>query len=291
MMEITIHDVGHGACAVVTCPNGVRYMLDCGCSPSRPWFPSVAYAGETIDRLIIQNLDEDHVQDLSSLLRNVNVLSVFSTPHIDANKLKEMKPNGMRAGVTAAWHYLRACGPGHAGPLPQVPGVDAVSFFNIAPFHVTDTNNMSVATYFRWGQFAILFGGDLERRGWEELLRDSVFASLLPTVRVFVASHHGRENGLCEDMVRLMSPDIVIISDDQIQYASQNTNAKYRRHLKGIPLQGGGLMTDRRYVLTTRRDGTLNIQANAAGGYFVKRSILEPPARTLGLGSLLAGAK
>jgi hypothetical protein len=58
-MKIEIHDVGHGGCAVVTCPNGARIMLDCGLDADRQWFPSAAYANQFIDALALQNLDED----------------------------------------------------------------------------------------------------------------------------------------------------------------------------------------------------------------------------------------
>ena len=68
-MRIDIHDVGHGACAVVTCPGGARVMLDCGYGLDPGWFPSVTYGGGHVALLAFTNLDEDHVADLPYLCR------------------------------------------------------------------------------------------------------------------------------------------------------------------------------------------------------------------------------
>ena len=45
-MPMTVHffDVGHGACTVITAPNGKRLMIDCGYSVSRGWRPSTHLA-------------------------------------------------------------------------------------------------------------------------------------------------------------------------------------------------------------------------------------------------------
>jgi hypothetical protein len=81
-MKIEIHDVGHGGCAVVTCPNGARIMLDCGLDADRQWFPSAAYANQFIDALALQNLDEDHVNDLPHVWERVRIGSLYSNPSI-----------------------------------------------------------------------------------------------------------------------------------------------------------------------------------------------------------------
>ena len=66
-MKIDIFDVGHGNCSLITCPNGARIMVDCGFKSDLGWFPSVAFAGQFIDLLVFNNLDEvrwDHLTNL-----------------------------------------------------------------------------------------------------------------------------------------------------------------------------------------------------------------------------------
>ena len=272
-MHITIHDVDHGFCALVKCPNGARYMIDCGRARRPGWSPSVHYAGTAIDLLVLQNLDEDHVEDLSDLLRTVTVRSIFSNPTVTANALASMKPDGMRTGVSTAHNVLRDFGPGLIGRWPDTGEVEVVHFYCRFGTHFTETNDLSLATFFRWANFTILFGGDLETAGWQMMLRNQEFQRLLVGTRVFVTSHHGRENGKCAELFQIMRPDIAVISDDAIQYGTQEKSTQwYRGRVKGIPVLGTENaygIRDKRHVLTTRRDGTISIAVGAWGNYLV----------------------
>jgi len=89
----------------------------------------------------------------------------------------------------------------------------------------------------------------------------------LAKVKIFVASHHGRESGYCPEVFDLCAPEIVIISDEGIQYETQEH--AYGDHAKGIRWNG----TDIRRVLTTRKDGTLVITKEVGQpGSFIQAS-------------------
>jgi hypothetical protein len=107
-MKIDIFDVGHGACSVITCPDGKRLMIDCGSKSDPPyWWPSIQFYGEAFAGLILTNLDEDHVDDFESTLKNLKVATVCINNTIDAPRLKLMKPDGMGTGVNAVHNYLQ----------------------------------------------------------------------------------------------------------------------------------------------------------------------------------------
>jgi hypothetical protein len=53
-----------------------------------------------------------------------------------------------------------------------------------------------------------------------------------------------------------LNPEIVIISDNGIEYATQETVAWYSNGTKGIMING-----ENRRVLTTRRDGRVLLEA------------------------------
>jgi beta-lactamase superfamily II metal-dependent hydrolase len=89
-MRIEIHDVDHGGCTVITGPDGRRLMLDCGLCSDRRWYPSVAYAGERIDTLMLMNLDEDHCEDLPHLWRTCPIGGLVTNPTVDARALRSM---------------------------------------------------------------------------------------------------------------------------------------------------------------------------------------------------------
>jgi hypothetical protein len=61
----------------------------------------------------------------------------------------------------------------------------------------------------------VLFPGDLEKAGWEKMLTYESFREVLKKMKVFVASRHGRDSGVCHDLYgdQLCSPYYVVISD------------------------------------------------------------------------------
>lgn len=289
-MKIDVHNVGHGACAVVTAPNGARVMVDCGLGLDPPWFPSTAYGGQRIDLLVISNLDEDHVCDLPYLRRDVRLGAVFSNPTVTAAALAAMKrEHGMKEGVSMARDLLRDHGTGTIGQLPALGAVNAWCYWNRYGTDFVDTNNLSLATFIRWGSVTILFGGDLETAGWRVLLRVPGLAADLATVNIYVASHHGRESGCCPELFAHMRPDVVLFSDDARRYATQETDSWYRQRVRGITdldRLNGIYEPAKRHVMTTRRDGSMTITVDATGDYRIltQPKPAEPIFGALGLG-------
>lgn len=273
-MRVEIFDVKHGAFAMITGTNGKRLMIDCGYKEgSDPWYPSVAFRGERVEALVLQNLDEDHVDDLPYVWNELEIGAFYSNPTITAARLVSMKKQGMRDGVAMAHELLRELGAGFTGNLAQLGEVRVWAYYNRYGEPFKDTNNLSVAVFVEYGRFRMLFGGDLECPGWLELLKLPQFRADVASIRALVGSHHGRANGQCEELFKLCTPDIVIFSDDAKKYETQETDAWYRQRARGIvdlsrqPVALGA--TPKRHVLTTRSDGTLTIDVNASGGYLV----------------------
>lgn len=250
-------------------------MLDCGICVGRQWYPSTAYNGQHINTLMLMNLDEDHCEDLPYLIQNCGVGALVSNPTVDVHALRSMKKEcGMRNGVTTAANVLARFGPGFLGDWSHdLGGVAWRVFWNSYGAEFTDTNNLSLATFVDFGAFTILFGGDLERAGWRRLLQIPLFREKLRTVNVYVASHHGRENGCCSEVFDICRPEVVIFSDGRKQYETQETSDWYASRTKGIPdyTRPVGLIGEPavRKVMTTRRDGTIAIHVATNGRYSV----------------------
>ncbi|MDP8213431.1 MAG: hypothetical protein P9X22_09140 [Candidatus Zapsychrus exili] len=117
-----------------------------------------------------------------------------------------------------------------------------------------DTNNLSLVTFIECDGLTVIFPGDLEKEGWLKLLMNNAFCNHLAKVDIFIASHHGREDGYCREVFDYCHPEIVVISDKEIVHETQKNI--YASHAKGV-LWGGG--PDKRYVLTTRSDGMIII--------------------------------
>ncbi|MDP3936183.1 MAG: hypothetical protein Q8Q56_04270 [Alphaproteobacteria bacterium] len=102
----------------------------------------------------------------------------------------------------------------------------------------------------------MLFPGDLEKAGWKTLLQYQEFRQELNKVTILVASHHGRENGYCEDMFEYCKPALVVISDKQKIYETQETYSQYSLRVSGCQTVDG----EQRKIMSTRKDGHIYLE-------------------------------
>jgi beta-lactamase superfamily II metal-dependent hydrolase len=131
-------------------------------------------------------------------------------------------------------------------------GIERKIFYNDFPTF-PDTNNLSVVTFVHYLDSLVVFPGDLEKEGWLALLEHSEFRRQLEQTNFFVASHHGRDSGYCEEVFSHCQPFLVIISDEAVKCNTQET--PYQKHATGVPWSDGST----RYVLTTCSDGKITI--------------------------------
>lgn len=257
-MKLTIHDVGHGQCISLIHKNGNVMLWDCGHSEnSRPsvFLPKLGI--NKIDYFFITNFDEDHISDLPNLRRNVQLKSMFRNKSISAEQLRALK---LESGpISDAMHsmidMLNSYTGGPLNPIPEFPNVSFRTFHTSYGHEFSDTNNISLVTFLSINGTKFVIPGDLEVKGWESLLTRQDFIKELENVNIFIASHHGRENGYCPKIFNYCTPDIVIISDSEKKYATQEMVSVYGSKAKGITFMGNS-----RNVLTTRHDGTLEWQ-------------------------------
>ncbi len=259
-ITIRIFDVGHGACAVITTPQGKLFMIDCGHSNDRPWRPSLAFAGQEIESLVVSNYDEDHVSDLENLMAKKPPKPNWITrnPSVGPTVLRKLKmENGMGPGIARLERWMVAIEGKTFSGGPNAGGMQRSSYYNNYP-DFQDENNLSVVTFIEYAGFRALFPGDLEAEGWRKLLERSAFQEKLGEIDLFVASHHGRKTGCCDEVFeKICRPRIVVMSDRDKQFDSQETTDWYHHRSGGIDFNGG-----RRHVFTTRRDGDITIQVH-----------------------------
>jgi beta-lactamase superfamily II metal-dependent hydrolase len=268
-MRIDIFDVGHGACCVITGPDGKRIMIDCGCRSDEPyWWPSIHFFGQRMEALILSNLDEDHVSNFRSTWQHVTLGTIWSNPTIDVVRLRALKPDGMRDGVSAVHEYLQK--PTALNLTFDLSEVAVISYYN-SYGTFTNTNNLSLVTFVEYGHFSIMFPGDIEEGGWKALLLNPDFAARLRRVNIFVASHHGRENGCCAEVFShaLCNPHAFVISDKEVVHDSQETGSWYRQHARGLQkiLASPWDLPETRYVFTTRTDCNMSIIVQPNGNF------------------------
>lgn len=281
-MILDIFDVEHGACALITTSNGRRMMIDCGHNTTTGWRPgtSLRRSGIThLDRLIVTNYDEDHVSGLPNLIDNIDIDELGRNPSVRPDTIRFLKSeDGMGDGINVLVRSIENVFTGGSPTKAKDFGDTSFSFFwnnhGSPPLGFDDENNLGLVVFVKCGDHKIIFPGDMEKAGWRRLLQKPEFVNELSNVNVFVASHHGRENGCCEEVLQhCRNVFAFVISDQKKRYQTQETVEQYRRYAKGVSFPNGTL----RRVLTTRRDSSMRFQMPVFGQAVVYLNVLAMP--------------
>ncbi len=264
-MDLKIFDVEHGQCALFILDDGKTIMIDVGHNGTTGWKPA-PYLRNThkisaLDMLVITNFDHDHVSGLNNLLDNIEVRTLLRNKQVTPDELREIKKaTGESHSITRLIKEMR-----NTYTAPGVtfssPGFDYEVFWH--PYGTfTDTNNLSLVFFAKCHGVGILFPGDLERAGWLKMLEREAFRQVLRQTNVLIASHHGRDNGCCDEVFdypvaagatyKLCYPHYIILSDKSHAHDTQKTLGYY-----GDKAQGGPYGGVTRKVLTTRNDGRI----------------------------------
>lgn len=276
-MRLQVFDVEHGACAIL-CHHlngyaGRLAMIDSGNSDE--WRPSEHIARtlgrNRLDYLFITNADQDHMSDLQGLWdAGIAVGTLhrnFSYSGAQVRAIKQQSGPLTRDAERYVWlcdQYVHPV----AEPFNQhMGGIETRLFWNPYPAF-TETNDLSLVIFVKFAGCSVLFPGDLEKAGWRALLQRPDFRQELQYTEILVASHHGRESGFCPEVFEICQPRAVIISDKPIEHDTQRMVPDYRAVVKpdGVFVRTTG---KRRHVLTTRRDGWIQITVGSDGFYHV----------------------
>ncbi|KVZ37347.1 hypothetical protein WL13_20740 [Burkholderia ubonensis] len=285
VMRVRVWDVEHGACAMVqhVTPTlagdvgGRLAMIDSG--DTHDWTPA-GYITRTLGRyqldyLFITNADQDHMSGLQGLWdAGINVPVMHHNPTFGPQAFESVKRQGGPL-TRDAQRYLQNLGT-FTAPIQNpfntsMGGITATMFYNTWPQFQT-TNDLSLIVFIKFGTFGILFPGDLEGPGWRNQLLDPSFRAMLADVDVLVASHHGRDNGYCEDIFAYCRPQAVVMSDKAIVHDTQNTVQLYRNQVMKNHPNGVFVRTSarNRHVLTTRRDGWIQFEVDDQGRFHIE---------------------
>jgi beta-lactamase superfamily II metal-dependent hydrolase len=269
-MEIRIFDVARGFCAYVIADNRNTMLIDCGANAETGFSPAnyLRSRGCTgIERFFVLNYDEDHLSGLPALRSTSDLIPIrvlHRNPSLSPAQLSSIKQETgpLGSGMKSLLAMLET----YTAPVTSPPEFTNLEFEVFQNNYPTfkDTNNLSLVLFLHHCAISVVFTGDLEKAGWQELLRRGEFRDHLARVNVFVASHHGRESGYVKEVFDYCEPDVIIISDESKQYDTQEID--YNQHASGIPFNG----SDVRRVLTTRKDGMMTFTTNSSGlGYLV----------------------
>ena len=269
--DFLIFDVGLGQSIFVYPRSAPAYgsLIDCGnsadCEPIDFLVENGFVTNGTLSNLTLTNYDQDHFSGLPYLRRKVGIDTVNFAKNLSSDQLKAIKEQphteALKSTLDVKDKYTT---PAQNYKPPFAKKIFSLSLEDALTLDRRGlTNNLSQVVFIDHLGSVLCVGGDLEEAGWQLLLRKQPdIKPWLARTNVFVASHHGRDNGHCADVFCDCDLDCVIISDKDIVHDTQDGMASlYAGHVSGgITLSGAN-----RKVLTTRDDGHLWVRFDESG--------------------------
>lgn len=271
--SIYLSNVAHGLAASIFTSNRRWIVYDAGRSDN--WSP-IDYQREAwnlgrIDLFVLSHAHTDHLRDIDALVAAHPRIVLRPTAAV-TTMLREAR-TAIAKGVVEEYEDEiddRYTVDSDEDPFaPAWAGTTMLQEF--APPADDNPNNESRVVFVDCGGVRLALTGDLERKGWEALLDEPGFAEVLEGTDLLVAPHHGRENGICEEALELMSPAICLISDGPVQATSSDRYALLASGAAVTDANTGDVRT--RYTLTTRSDGNLLCRLYETGEFEVYRGV------------------
>lgn len=268
MLTIKIWDVQHGSAAYVKTPNNKHIVIDLGSGTSEDnkFSPLLHlknnYNITTVDKVIITHPHTDHIDDIE----NFDKLSPEVLHRPKHLKEEEIRSSNQAKDSAKTDKYLEI---NKRYSLPVTSDIDVtlpansggVTFHHFTPTKcdTSNINNHSIVTIIEYLGLKVLIPGDNQTESWKELLERTDFVAAIKGTDIFIASHHGRDNGYCKELFEHFTPKLVIISDGP--ETTTNASSKYSDLATGwLVHKRSGAKSEDRYCLTTRKDGCVEIK-------------------------------
>jgi len=193
-VRITMLDVGQGQ-SILLQSEGRTYLVDCGGDSDTETADLIAetllsQGTDHLDGIILTHYDRDHAGGLENLLTRIDT-EVLLLPDV---KTAQKAPES-------------------DGQILYVREDVTISFGNteirvFGPTYPEDDNENSLCVLFDTEKCDILITGDRSGFGEQTLLR----YARVPDVDILVAGHHGAASSTSEELLRAVTPEIVLIS-------------------------------------------------------------------------------
>jgi beta-lactamase superfamily II metal-dependent hydrolase len=301
MLEIKVWDVSHGSAIWIKLPNGRNMVVDLGADGAGELAFSPlctmknVYGVQQVDYSVITHGHADHLDDIFRLHQLYYPQILWTPRHLTdqeiraGNQIGDMKLVDQYLFVRQ--QYTAAIPPSLDATIAANTGQAYCQFFSPVACSKQNLNNHSLVLVISYCGMKIVIPGDNETPSWNELMRNLLFTMAVQNTTILIAPHHGREAGFCADLLDLMKPSLVVISDGEA--CDTSAASRYSAKASGCQVANGIGTVETRKCVTTRKDGhiTLKLGLNSSvPTFWVSTSkplpaLFPPPS----FGSILAG--
>lgn len=282
-MKLIIFDVNNAACSLAVCPNGYSLMVDCGSHSDKEcpvdqinliyknWLDITPYTAISsgikyrLALLHITHPDDDHVKNAKKVKEEL-------TPYLACKREHEEFPSDENIHD----EYKKYIDKEYRGKNPESIswGFSQNKTFRI-PMHIIFEdedlfekvkNNSSILRFIEYGGKKILFGGDLEKAGWDWLAKnDQDFIDTMKNgIDILIAPHHGHKSGFPTSLFDLTGNVKISILSKASESEKDDTDvsSQYSQYSDGISYKN---LSDKQLYFA---EGTLTTRSN--GNIFLK---------------------
>lgn len=217
-MRIVMMDAGQGDALYVRTKEGMNLLIDGGSSSNASvgeyvMTPTLDYFGvNTIDYAFVSHGDEDHISGLMYLIENQDYTGIriknIVLPDIDGadgNIIAITKDENYQRLIEAANTYNTKVN--YMGLGDKIEGDTYISAVHPSTTYKSDgRNGYSLSLNIAYREFSMLFTGDLEYDGEEDIINN------VRDCDVLKIPHHGSNTSTSERLLDSIEPDIALIS-------------------------------------------------------------------------------
>ncbi len=215
-VQVTVLDVGQGD-GIHIRHDSLNCLIDGGSSDVssvgtyrlEPYFLSRGV--DTLDYVFVTHGDDDHISGVREMLENqtfgVKIRNLVMPPlEYQDEKLIELAQTAVKNGTR-----VTVMDPGDEITTGAADGKTGLLLTCIGPesaMGVEPGNETSLVLDLSFGEFDMLFTGDVEGSGEERLIS----SGLLRDYDILKAAHHGSKNSGTEEFLRITEPEYAVIS-------------------------------------------------------------------------------
>src|SRR5260370_30511102 len=210
MPIFTFFAVDKGNMTLIQFSNGINMMVDCRRSGER--VSPLQYLREKIQKLDMLVVTHPHQDRLTGFQE----VCEFFQPKLLWHCGRYFKPDP----IFDDWTFYEKAGDGqlsyckpmavHAGQIVKIGDSQITILAPVLPFlegTCDDVNNNGIVFSVVTGKSKLIITGDTQEEQW-----DAFDAKQLEGTSIFLASHHGRQSGYSQRILKIMRPQRFIIS-------------------------------------------------------------------------------